>query len=176
LADARSDLRKLFQERERLERRIVQTRQSVIALQRMIEGVVPIGDGMNSIGDRNVGLTEAVRLVLEAAAGPLEPTGVRNKLETVGYDIGSSPHVLNNVHTVLGRLAKSGQVKQIARRIIGKSKTAKKAIANGARFNAIAYLWGGYAIPKGWTTYPDKRLQKQWDADDKAASSDETES
>jgi len=156
LKDARVELRRLFQEREKLERRIVKTKQSVLALQRMTDET-HTGEFLSDIAERRVGLTDAVRSVLMASTRPLAPLDIRNKLEGIGYDIGTSPNVLNSVHTVVRRLRDSGEVKQVGRK--ADSKWAKE---KGYRFTAIGYWWGEYGLPAGWTVYPDKRLQKEW--------------
>ena len=156
LRDARAELARLFRHREQLERRIERTRRAVIALQK-IDGDRAEQELMHDIGERRPGLTEAVRYVLMGASRPMDPVDVRDELESVGYDIGSSPNVLTNVHTVLRRLRDSHEAKQVGK--IANSKTAKK---EGYRYTDIKFWWGRYAVPKGWTIYPDKRLLKEW--------------
>lgn len=56
------------------------------------------------------GMTDCVRAILKRAAEPLTATEIREKLEHIGFDMESYSNPLSTVHTVLRRLAESGEV------------------------------------------------------------------
>jgi len=155
LSEARAELERLFQKREELEREIARARLTVIALGRMCdEG--KHRDFLKSVHEHTKGLTGAIRWVLMAAKQPLYAPDIRRELESVGYDVGSSPNVLVSIHTILRRLVADGEVKQVGRRITtGKGK--------GLWTEAMAYWRGQHGLPKGWSVYPDKKLTEYWD-------------
>lgn len=156
LRDARAELKDLFVQREELERRIARTRQSVIALGRLCpESTYRENMKHNLIeSERVTGLTNAVRLTVMAATVPIKSDHVRKELEAVGFDTGTSPNVHRSIHTILGRLCESGEIIEVGQRI--KSGREKGLVSR------TAFWYGQWSIPKGWSRFPDKRLQKHW--------------
>ena len=56
------------------------------------------------------GLTDACRVVLKNAGTPVTPTEVRDRLESIGFDLAKYSNSLAAVHTVLKRLNESKEV------------------------------------------------------------------
>jgi hypothetical protein len=61
------------------------------------------------------GLTDACRLVLRNVAAPLTPTEVRDRLQSIGFDLSKYANELAAIHTVLKRLRESGEVHVVPR-------------------------------------------------------------
>ena len=62
------------------------------------------------------GLTDAARVTLEEAFGPLTPKELRQWMERKGFDFSRYSLPLSSLHVVLQRLVKSGQVKVVVRK------------------------------------------------------------
>ena len=117
LREARRELLRLFRQREEIERKIARAKQTVVSLGRMCDDETDGNKAMlRHAAEGGMGLTDAIRTALMASERPLDPMDVRSALETVGYDIGSSPNTLVSIHTILGRLAAKGEIKQIGKR------------------------------------------------------------
>jgi hypothetical protein len=56
------------------------------------------------------GLTDACRVVLKNAGKPMTPTDVRDRLESIGFDLDKYSNSLAAVHTVLKRLNEAKEV------------------------------------------------------------------
>jgi len=56
------------------------------------------------------GLTDACRVVLKNAGGPMTPMDVRDRLQAIGFDLDKYTNSLAAVHTVLKRLNQSQEV------------------------------------------------------------------
>ena len=56
------------------------------------------------------GLTDACRVVLKNAGKPMTPTEVRDRLESIGFDLSKYSNSLAAVHTVLKRLNQAKEV------------------------------------------------------------------
>jgi hypothetical protein len=59
------------------------------------------------------GLTNAARVTLEEAFGPLTPADLKHRMEAKGFDFSHYSLPLSSLHVVLQRLVKAGQVKVV---------------------------------------------------------------
>jgi hypothetical protein len=88
-------------DRAALDTRIAQLHQTIASLTRLcgLTPTVPLG------------LTDACRLVLRGAGRPMTPVDVRDRLLAIGCDLDRYANALAAIHTVLKRLAESGEVR-----------------------------------------------------------------
>ena len=88
-----------------LETRIAQLKQTIGTLNKLCgyEATVPWS------------LTDACRVVLRSAGAPMTAVQVRDRIESIGLDLDRYQNALGAVHTVLKRLAESGEVAPIER-------------------------------------------------------------
>jgi len=91
---------RLKAEREQIETRLAQLRQTIGALAPLCE--LP--------RQEDLGLTDACRSVLRARFGALTPVQVKDDLATMGLDLSSYSNPLASIHAVLKRLAAAGEV------------------------------------------------------------------
>lgn len=105
LEAASREYQQLLQQRGDLDRRMAQLAQTIGSLNRLC-GFVP------NIG---VGLTDACRMVLNAAGHPLTAIEVRQQLEAMGFDVSKYSNDLAPIHTVLKRLTESDEVRFVPR-------------------------------------------------------------
>jgi hypothetical protein len=82
-----------------LDTRIAQLRQTIGTLTKLC-GLMPTVP---------LGLTDAVRMVLRNAQGPVTATWVRDRLDAVGIDLDRYANALAAIHTVLKRLVEAGE-------------------------------------------------------------------
>lgn len=82
-----------------LDQRIAQLQQTIGTLTRLC-GYTPTVP---------FGLTDACRVTLRCAPGPMTAVEVRDRLQATGFDLGRYANPLAAIHTVLGRLAESGE-------------------------------------------------------------------
>lgn len=113
LKTAEKELIEMFRERERLERTIARQRQTVIALRMKVDGDSFPKDHIETFKPKN--LTDACRWVLYGTRRPLDAPTIRDRVEALGYDIGSS-NPLASVHSVIKRLIEQGEVKRAYQR------------------------------------------------------------
>jgi hypothetical protein len=69
------------------------------------------------------GLTDGVRTVLRATDVCRTPTEIRDGLLRLGYDLSGYSNVLASIHTILGRLRESGEVKKVVSNRKGAKET-----------------------------------------------------
>ncbi len=106
LEAAIEEYERLKQEREAIETRLAQLRQTIGALGPLCK-----------LPRRDVpGLTDACRSVLRAKLGGLMPLEVKAGLETMGLDLSTYSNPLASIHAVLKRLAKAGEVLKLKNR------------------------------------------------------------
>ena len=91
---------KLLSEHVALEGRLAQLKHSIAALTKLCgyEPTVPMG------------LTDACRMVLRNATGPLTALDVRDRLASIGIDLEKHSNPLASIHTVLKRLHDAGEL------------------------------------------------------------------
>ena len=108
---------KAMAERAAIDTRLAQLQQTIGTLTRLcgLEPTVPWG------------LTDACRTLLRAAGRPLTPVEVRDRLAAVGFDLSRYANALAAVHTVVKRLAESGE----AAPVDDETRTAYEFIGSG---------------------------------------------
>jgi hypothetical protein len=61
-----------------------------------------------------MGLTEAIRWVFrQPLLVPLTPTGVRDRLAEMGYELEKYKHVMPPIHNTLKRMKEAGEIKEV---------------------------------------------------------------
>ena len=105
LEAAGREYQQLAQQRADLDRRMAQLAQTIGSLNRLC-GFTP---------NVAVGLTDACRMVLNAAGHPLTAIEVRLQLEAMGFDVSKYSNDLAPIHTVLKRLTESDEVRFVPR-------------------------------------------------------------
>lgn len=105
LAAAIREYEALGQQRQDVDKRLAEIAQTIGTLSRLC-GLVPTVP---------LGLTEACRLVVRGAGVPVTPTDVRQRLQTIGFDLSKYSNDLAAIHTILKRLNESGELRFIPR-------------------------------------------------------------
>jgi len=105
LAETIAELGKIQGREAALEVRIVELRQSVASLARLC--------GEKFAEEDELGLTDAIRLALKTAGTPLAAAGVRDRIESMGFDVSRYGNILASIHTVLKRLVDQGQAEDV---------------------------------------------------------------
>jgi hypothetical protein len=105
LETASREYQQLAEQRADLDRRMAQLTQTIGTLYRLCGHVPNVG----------VGLTDACRMVLNAAGHPLTAIEVRQQLEAMGFDISKYSNDLAPIHTVLRRLTESDEARFVVR-------------------------------------------------------------
>jgi hypothetical protein len=126
LATAIREYEALGQQRQDIDRRIAEVAQTIGTLSRLC-GLVPTVP---------LGLTDACRLVVRGAGVPVTPTDVRQRLQSIGFDLSKYSNDLAAIHTILKRLNESGELRFISR---------------GGEPGKHAYIWnqGPHAVVLG---------------------------
>ncbi|HET9283015.1 MAG TPA: hypothetical protein VFR24_13735 [Candidatus Angelobacter sp.] len=63
---------------------------------------------------QEMGLTEAIRWIFrQPLILPLTPTGVRDRLAEMGYDLEKYAHVMPPIHNTLKRMKEAGEIKEV---------------------------------------------------------------
>lgn len=99
----------LGQELEQCDKQIaalIQTMRAMAPLVGEEAPELPVSDAEMISG----GMTDCVRAILKKAAEPLTASEIRESLEAIGFDMNSYSNPLATIHTVLRRLAESGEV------------------------------------------------------------------
>ncbi|HEY2153493.1 MAG TPA: hypothetical protein VGH34_21980 [Vicinamibacterales bacterium] len=116
----------LGQQRRDIDQRLAEVAQTIGTLSRLcgLVSTVPLG------------LTDACRLVIRGAGVPVTPTEVRQRLQTIGFDLAKYTNDLAAIHTILKRLNESGELRFVTR---------------GVSTNKHAYIWnkGPYVVALG---------------------------
>ena len=118
LQAASKEYEKLAQQRADLDRRMAQLAQTIGSLNRLC-GFTP---------NVSFGLTDACRMVLNAAGHPLTAIEVRQSLEAMGFDVSKYSNDLAPIHTVLKRLTESDEVRFVPRGYAKPAYAWKRAI------------------------------------------------
>ncbi len=105
LATAIREYETLGQQRQDVDRRLAEVAQTIGTLSRLcgLTPTVPLG------------LTDACRLIARGAGVPLTPGDVRQRLQSIGFDLEKYSNDLAAIHTILKRLNESGELRVIAR-------------------------------------------------------------
>ena len=105
LATAIREYEALGQQRQDIDKRIAEVAQTIGTLSRLC-GLIPTVP---------LGLTDACRLVVRGAGVPVTPTDVRQRLQSIGFDLSKYSNDLAAIHTILKRLNESGELRFIPR-------------------------------------------------------------
>jgi hypothetical protein len=105
LATAIREYEALGQQRQDVDKRLAEVAQTIGTLSRLcgLTPTVPLG------------LTDACRLVVRGAGVPVTPADVRQRLQSIGFDLTKYANDLAAIHTILKRLNESGELRLIAR-------------------------------------------------------------
>ena len=122
LATAIREYETLGQQRQDIDKRLAEVMQTIGTLSRLC-GLVPTVP---------LGLTDACRLVVRGAGVPVTPADVRQRLQSIGFDLSKYANDLAAIHTILKRLNESGEL-----RFVPKAHTAM----GGLDIAKQAYLW-----------------------------------
>ncbi len=105
LATAIREYEALGQQRQDVDTRLAEVAQTIGTLSRLC-GLVPTVP---------LGLTDACRLVVRGAGVPVTPMDVRQRLQSIGFDLQKYVNDLAAIHTILKRLNESGELRFIPR-------------------------------------------------------------
>ena len=105
-------------ERTALDKRLVELHQTINSLSRLL-GYVPSVPW---------GLTDACRVLLKSAARPMTALDLRDRLQSVGFDLERYANALAAIHTVLKRLTESDEVRFVPRGYAKPAYSWKRAI------------------------------------------------
>src|SRR4051794_40144438 len=122
LATAIREYEALGQQRQDVDKRLAEVAQTIGTLSRLC-GLIPTVP---------LGLTDACRLVIRGAGVPLTPAEVRQRLQTIGFDLSKYANDLAAIHTILKRLNESGELRFVPQTY---TPIGEKARANPA------YIW-----------------------------------
>jgi hypothetical protein len=101
LATAIREYETLGQQRQDIDKRLAEVMQTIGTLSRLC-GLVPTVP---------LGLTDACRLVVRGAGVPVTPAEVRQRLQSIGFDLSKYQNDLAAIHTILKRLNESGELR-----------------------------------------------------------------
>ena len=105
LATAIREYEALGQQRQDIDKRLAEVAQTIGTLSRLC-GLIPTVP---------LGLTDACRLVVRGAGVPVTPVDVRQRLQSIGFDLSKYANDLAAIHTILKRLNESGELRLLAR-------------------------------------------------------------
>jgi hypothetical protein len=106
LEQAIEEYERLKRQREEIETRLAQLRQTITALAPLCRR-----DSAHHLDE--IGLTDACRSVLRASLGPLPPVEVKHRLAATGVDLSGYSNPMASIHTILKRLAAAGEVRRV---------------------------------------------------------------
>ena len=132
LATAIREYETLGQQRQDIDKRLAEVMQTIGTLSRLC-GLVPTVP---------LGLTDACRLVVRGAGVPVTPADVRQRLESIGFDLSKYANDLAAIHTILKRLNESGELRLVSRAYVP---------VGGKEPPKPAYLWnhGNHVVTLG---------------------------
>ena len=120
LARAKLDYEELLQERERIDARLIETRDVISSLSKMCETErerVVLPPDIQAASDPRLsklhifGLTDAVRIMLQSSVGPTTATEIRDRLLFYKYDLSRYSNQMAAIHGVLVRLIQAKEVR-----------------------------------------------------------------
>jgi hypothetical protein len=103
LDNYQGELERLLQERTRLDARILQLQHDIRHVARMVD--VTVDDPITQLG-----LTDAIRYVIQHAGKHMTPVDVRGELLKRYCDPEDYRNLLASVHTVMKRLERAGEI------------------------------------------------------------------
>jgi len=136
LEAAQEELVKLTQEREKIDWRINKLQNDIVHLAALCR--VEVEDPIKQLG-----LTDAIRWIFARDDNPLSTQQVADVLEQ-SYDVSGYKNLSANVHTIVRRLVKAGDIKQVGYISSGLRKIGE---------DREKYIWAGGLPPP-----PPRRL------------------
>lgn len=103
---ARIELDRLLEQRDEVERRISQLKQTIVALAPLAEEEDLVTE-LARAWMGALGLTDAIREVLRSETKPVTALEVKDRLIKTGADLSGYKNALGSIHTVLRRLVES---------------------------------------------------------------------
>jgi len=105
----KAELEKLEVEKNELQLAIAERDKQIGALIQTMNAIAPlIGETLSETSAG--GMTDSIRKLMAEAGHPLTAAEIRDRLEAIGFDMKSYSNPLATIHTVLRRLADSGEV------------------------------------------------------------------
>ncbi len=113
LQAARDELADLLRRREEINRKIGKLAPVVEYLAALCDEPTRIDELLTLATHEtaeDLGLSDAIRLVLKSAGVPLTPTQIRDRLGEIGYDLDRYASVMPPIHNTLDRLKAAGEL------------------------------------------------------------------
>jgi len=113
----RTKLKRLAEERDRIEADIAQCEAVVKALAESIEDRTQREKFLAEVETlaRSEGFTDAIRRILADSHGPITPPEIRDRMMEDGFRLGAYKSPLASIHAILTRLGNKGQVRRKVR-------------------------------------------------------------
>ena len=114
--NAKDELQRVQQEKAEMQGAIAERDKQIDALVQTINalgkliGEEFIHSPVTADAEPPAGMTDSIRAILTKADEPLTASEIRDRLESMGFDIKSYSNPLANIHTVLKRLTESGEL------------------------------------------------------------------
>lgn len=119
LKKAEEELHSLLSTRANIDGKISRLKATVEALKAQIEAESQISEAdavLDSLGlsfEVTTGISNAIRLILQASKMPLTAPEIREALQGRGYDIDQYASILTVIHNTIKRLEKQGEVSPV---------------------------------------------------------------
>ncbi len=105
----KNEIQKLEAEKIELQLAIAERDKQIAALIQTMHAIAPL-IGETPPESPAGGMTDSIRKLMAEAGHPLTASEIRDRLEAMGFDMKSYSNPLATIHTVLRRLADSGEV------------------------------------------------------------------
>lgn len=138
LIEARNDLEQMYVEMDTLETRIAKQKRVIAALTELAD----MAEDSEPPAGLVKGITDACKTAVVGADKPLYPSEVRDRIKTLGFP--DQKNLLASVHTVLKRLAESGDI-----RLLEDGSYRRMTIGDRMAFNNERVATGKAPIPPG---------------------------
>jgi hypothetical protein len=116
LEDARRELQGLMEERAHLDDRIARLSKSIEGLAGLCDKKDYSDELKNKLIEleisESMGLTEAIRRIINSSVFPVQATGIRDALVAEGFDPDKYANMLTVIHNTLLRLEKQGEIQR----------------------------------------------------------------
>src|SRR5579871_166252 len=103
--NARAEMARLIKENLESQREIEDRNQQIAALQQTMKAIAPLAgeQAPEPVLDADTppgGMTDCIRAILEKAVEPMTASELRERLESIGFDMESYSNPLATIHTV----------------------------------------------------------------------------
>lgn len=110
--DLWSERSALTDQRTTLENDLSEIKIKLAHLDEILDHLQPLAGVTITHNISSLGITDAIRAVMEQAKAPMSASDVRNALTEKGYDLSSLSAPMSSIYKILGRLHESGQVER----------------------------------------------------------------